>query len=314
LRTEEVKRPQPAENEILVKVKASAVNRTDCANLTAKPWIMRLYLGLFKPRKEILGTEFAGIVEELGARVTRFKVGDRVFGFDDSILSSYAEYLVIHQDKGIATMPDELSFIQAAVSIEGAHYAYNFINKVPLNAGDIVLINGASGGIGSATLQLVKYHGAMATAVCDTNSVDMIKSLAADKVIDYQKEDFTSDNIRYEYVFDSVGKSTFFKCKKILKPGGTYMSSELGPNIQNVFLSLITASFGKIPFSQGKKVKFPYPPDILRSILFIKKLIQEGKYKSLIDKTYPIENIQEAFNYVMKGQKRGNVVLIVDPE
>jgi NADPH:quinone reductase-like Zn-dependent oxidoreductase len=312
LQLQDVEKPIPKEDEILVKIKATTVNRTDCANLTAKPFIMRFSLGLFKPQKSILGTEFAGIVEGVGSEVKTFKVGDKVFGFDDTILSSYAEYIAIPVSKGIATMPEKLSFTQAAASTEGVHYAFNFLNKVPLKQGDHTIVNGASGGIGSATVQLLKYHGAIVTAVCDTKNIDLIRSLGADKVIDYTKEDFTHDSDKYDYVFDSVGKSTFGKCKKIMKPGGTYISSELGPWIQNLYFSLMTAVFGSMPGQRGKKVKFPYPPNILRSVLFIKKLIEEGKYKAVIDRTYPLEEIAEAFTYVLKGQKTGNVVITVE--
>jgi len=314
LQQREVSMPAPKDNEILVKIKATTVNRTDCANLTAKPFIMRFSLGLFKPRKQVLGTEFSGVVEAIGENANRFKVGDMVFGFNDAILSSYAEYAVIPEDIGIATMPQGLSYIQASASTEGVHYAFNFLNKVPLKKGDKVLVNGASGGIGSATLQLLKYHGVTVTAVCGTQNIELIKMLGADKVIDYLKDDFTKDTERYDYVFDSVGKSTFGKCKRILKPGGIYISSELGPYIQNVYLSIITAIIGRIPFCQGKKVKFPYPPNILRSVLFIKKVIEEGKFKAVIDWTYPLEKINDAFSYVLTGQKTGNVVIKIDED
>ncbi len=314
LQINEVDKPTEKDDELLVKVMATTVNRTDCANLTAKPFIMRFSLGMFKPIKQIPGTEFAGVVESTGNNVTKFKKGDRVFGFDDTILSSYADYMVIPEYKGIAIMPKGISFEEAAASSEGVHYAFNFLNKVPLKKGDKALINGASGGIGSATLQLLKYHGAIVTAVCNTKNIELMKSLGADKVIDYLREDFTLDDEQYDYVFDSVGKSTFGKCKRLLKPGGIYISSELGPYIENIYLSLITALFGSVPFQNRKKVKFPYPPNILRSVLFIKKLIEEGKYKAVIDKIYPFEDIADAYTYVLTGQKTGNVVIKVNDQ
>lgn len=311
LQLQDVPKPTPSDNEILVRVVAATVNRTDCANLSARPFIMRFALGLFKPKKQILGTEFAGVVEATGKAVTSFKVGDKVFGFDDGVLSSYAEYLTIAEDKGMATMPENISFTQAAASSEGVHYAYNFINKVPLKSGDKVLVNGADGGIGSATVQLLKYFGAEVTAVCRTKNIALLKSLGADTIIDYTKEDFTKVDFRYDYVFDSVGKSSFGKCSKILKPGGAYISSELGRMSQNIFFALITAIFGSLPGQQGKKVKFPYPPDIPRSVLFIKKLLKDGKYSPVIDRTYPLLQIADAFRYVEKGQKTGNVVITI---
>lgn len=314
LHLKEVETPIPGDSEILVKVMASTVNRTDCANLTAKPFIMRFGLGLLKPKNTIPGTEFAGDIEAVGKAVTSFMVGDKVFGFDDSVLSSYAEYLTISEDKGLAVIPDDYSYEQAAASSEGTHYAYNFINKVDMKPGQKVLVNGASGGIGSAAVQLLKYHGAEITAVCNTKNLELVKSLGANRVIDYLMEDFTKDKQRYDYVFDTVGKSSFGKCKSLLKPGGVYISSELGWMVQNLFFALVTAMFGSMPGQEGKKVKFPYPPNIKRSVLFIKKLIEEGKFKTVIDRTYPLDKIADAFTYVLKGQKTGNVVIRINDD
>lgn len=312
LQIKEVEKPKPTDNELLIKVKATSVNRTDCANLTAKPFIMRFSFGLFKPRIQIGGTEFAGEVVEKGKNVTQFDIGDKIFGFDDSILSSYAEYLTIGEDKGMALMPDNISFEQAAVSSEGVHYGFNFINKVDLKPGDKVLVNGASGGIGSATVQMLHYHGAVVTAVCNTKNVELVRSLGASKVIDYLKEDFTQLDDQFDYVFDSVGKSSYGKCKRIMKPGAVYISSELGKGSQNIFLALLSAIFGSLPGQAGRKVGFPYPPNIRRSVLFIKKLIEEGKFKPVIDRTYLLEEIADAFSFVLTGQKTGNVVVKVD--
>jgi len=309
LQLKEVKKPVPKDNEVLVRVRATTVNRTDSANLRAKPFIMRFSLGLFKPRNPIMGTEFAGDIEAAGKAVNSFKVGDKVFGFDDSGLGSYAEYMVISEDKGMATMPEDITYEQSAACVEGAHYAYNFINKVDLESGNKVLVNGASGGIGTATVQLLKYFGANVTGVCNTKNIELVKSLGANRVIDYLTEDFTKDNEKYNFVFDSVGKSSFGKCKPLLKPGGVYISSELGWMVQNLFFALFTAMFGSLPGHAGKKVKFPYPPNIKRTVLLIKKLIEEGKFKSVIDRSYPMEQIADAFRYVEKGQKTGNVVI-----
>jgi NADPH:quinone reductase-like Zn-dependent oxidoreductase len=309
LQLKEVEKPSPKDNEILIRVKAATVNRTDCANLRAKPFIMRFSLGLLKPNNQIMGTEFAGDIEAVGKAVTSFKVGDKVFGFDDGGLGSYAEYMVIQEDKGMTTIPENITYEQATACVEGAHYAYNFINKVDLKSEDKVLVNGASGGIGSATVQLLKYHGANVTGVCNTKNIELVKSLGANRVIDYTKEDFTKDNEKYDYIFDSVGKSSFGKCKVLLKPGGVYISSELGWMIQNLLFALITAIFGSLPGQQGKKVKFPYPPNIKRSVLFIRYLIEKGKFKAVIDRKYPLEEIAKAFEYVETGQKTGNVVI-----
>ena len=310
LKLKDVEKPVPKDFELLIRVRATSVNRTDCANLRAKPSIMRISMGLLKPKKQILGTEFAGDIEAIGKAITSFNIGDHVFGFDDSGLSSYAEYLLISEDKGLTTMPKGITFSQAAACIEGAHYAFNFINKVDLKRGHKVLVNGASGGIGSATVQLLKYFKADITAVCNTKNTELVRSLGANRVIDYTKEDFTKDNERYDFVFDSVGKSSFGKCKSLLKQGGVYISSELGWMIQNIFYALVTAMFGSLPGQSEKKVKFPYPSNIKRSVILIKKLIEEGKYRSVIDRSYSFEQIAEAFKYVEKGEKTGNVVII----
>ena len=217
LSVQEVAKPAPQENEVLVRVHATTVNRTDCANLTAKPFIMRFVNGLTKPKRPIPGTDFAGEVEAIGTQVRSFKVGDRVWGLDDFGASSQAEYLCFPVEKAIGIAPAGIPYQQAAASLEGAHYAYNFLNKVTLAAGQKVLLNGATGAIGSALLQFLKYHGLWVTAVCNTQNIELIKSLGADKIIDYTRQDLTDDDGQYDYVFDAVGKSTFGHCKPLLK-------------------------------------------------------------------------------------------------
>ncbi len=303
LRIKEVEKPAPKDNEVLIRVYATTVNRTDCAILRAKPFFIRLFTGLLKPDKPIPGTDFAGKIEAVGKNVTSLKAGDKVFGFDDRGLSSHAQYMTLPEDNALATMPDNITYEQAAASIEGAHYAYNFINKVDLKSGQKVLVNGATGAIGSAAVQLLKYFGANVTAVCKTENTELVKSIGASQVIDYTKEDFTKSNEKYNFVFDTVGKSTFSKCKPLLEPGGVYISSELGPMAQNVFLPLITPLFG------NKKVIFPIPTDRVGSVLLIRKLSEEGKFKAVIDRKYSLEEIAEAYRYVEKGQKTGNVII-----
>ena len=306
LQLKEVAKPTPKDNEVLIKVHASTVNRTDCAILRAKPFIIRFSTGIFKPSKLILGTEFAGIIEEVGKNVSSYQVGDRVFGFDDIGSGSHAQYMTIGEDKALTTIPKDITYEQAAASTEGAHYAYNFIKKVNLKSGQKVLVNGATGAIGSAAVQFLKYFGANITAVCGTKNIELVKSLGADKVIDYTKEDFTKDNQKYHYIFDAVGKSSFAKCKPLLQPGGVYMSSELGFMAQNIFFALVTPIIG------NKKVIFPIPTDLKGSILFIKMLIEKGQFKTVIDRKYPLEQIVEAYRYVETGQKVGNVVITVE--
>ncbi|MPR32671.1 NAD(P)-dependent alcohol dehydrogenase [Salmonirosea aquatica] len=303
LSVREVEKPAPNENEVLVRVYATTVNRTDCANLTAQPFIMRFINGLTKPRQPIPGTDFAGEIEAIGGNVQSFKVGDKVWGFGDYGIKSQAEYLCFPEGKAIARFPDNLTYEQAAASLEGAHYAYHFINKVKLNPSQKVLVNGATGAIGSALLQFLKYHGLYVTAVCNTKNIGLIKSLGADKIIDYTRQDFTTDDEKYDFIFDAVGKSTFGRCKPLLKAKGTYISSELGPGSQNVFLAL----WGL--WASGKKVIFPIPSDIRGSMAFIRDLIEKGKFRPVIDRTYPLEEIAEAYRFVLTGQKTGNVVI-----
>lgn len=307
LRLGEFPRPTPKGGEVLVRVHAATVNRTDCAILRAKPWIMRLVTGLFRPKRPIPGTDFAGVVEAVGEHTHALKVGDAVFGFDDVGLCSHAEYMIFSEDDAVAIKPADVSFTEAAASIEGAHYARNFINKVDLQAGDEVLVNGATGAIGSAMVQLVKAHDARVTAVCGTDHVERVRSLGADAVIDYQREDFTQSTGRYRFVFDAVGKSSFWKCRRLLDPKGTYISSEPGRMAQNVFLALLTPLFG------GRRVAFPFPTDRRASVLLLKEYMEEGKFRPLMDRTHPMDEVVEAFRYVESGEKVGNVVLEMNP-
>ncbi|WP_297762897.1 NAD(P)-dependent alcohol dehydrogenase [uncultured Muriicola sp.] len=305
----EIPEPVPKPDEILVKVMATSVNRTDCANLRAKPAIMRLSMGLFVPKNPILGTEFSGEIAAVGKDISQYEVGQRVFGFADSGIKSYAEYLVLSPKNAFSLIPKDLTYEQAAGCIEGAHYAYNMINKMTLQNGDRVLINGATGGIGTAALQLLNYLGMQITAVCNTKNIHLAKSLGAEHIIDWEQENFTTSPFKYQAILDTSGKSTFGVCKSLLLPGGTYISSELGPWSQNLFYSLTTALVGAIPFTGGKKVKFPYPPDIMRTIRLLKSLIEEDHFSPVIDRVYPFEQIPEAFRYVEKGHKTGNVVV-----
>ncbi|MDH3258965.1 MAG: NAD(P)-dependent alcohol dehydrogenase, partial [Deltaproteobacteria bacterium] len=222
---------------------------------------------------------------------------------------SHAQYMAIKEDN-VVIIPDNISYKQAAASSEGAHYAYNFINKVDPQKGQNVLVNGATGAIGSAAVQLLKYFDVHVTAVCATKNIELVKSLGANKVFDYTKEDFTKDEQKYAVVFDTVGKSSFFKCKHLLQPGGIYISSDLGYMAQNIFLPLITTIIK--PMIGNIKTVFPNPTDIRGSLLLIKSLIEQDKFKAVIDREYPLEQIAEAYKYVEKGQKTGNVVITLE--
>ncbi len=260
------------------------------------------------PGKQVSGTEFAGEIEACGKNISSLRMGDKVFGFDDRGAQSHAQYLTITDDK-VVTMPDSLSYEQAAASSEGAHYAYNFINKVDIKEGQNVLVNGATGAIGSAAVQLLKYFGVHVTAVCATKNIKLVESLGADRVIDYTNEDFTKDKQEYDFVFDTVGKSSFFKCRRLLLPGGVYISSDLGYMAQNIFLPLVTP-FIKPMLGYTKTVS-PVPRDIRGSLHLVKSLIEQGKFTAVIDREFPLEQIVEAFRYVEKGHKTGNVVISV---
>lgn len=303
IRVEDLTKPVPADNEILIRVLVTTVNRTDCARLRAVPFIMRFFTGLTRPSNPVLGTDFAGVVEEVGRSVTAFRIGDQVFGLNDQGMGSQAEYMVCGNFKFISQMPKSASFRQAAASAEGAHYAINFINKVKLEKDQRAFVHGASGAIGSAMVQLLKYHGLHVTATCSHKNLGLVASLGVDHVIDYEKEDFRAIGQTFDYVFDAVGKSTFGECKVLLKPTGTYISSELGPKNQNPLLALVT------PLTGGKQVKFPFPYDIKESLSLIKKMMEEGKFEPLIDREYSLADIAKAYAYVETGQKTGNVII-----
>jgi NADPH:quinone reductase-like Zn-dependent oxidoreductase len=303
----EIDKPTIKADELLIKVHATTVNRTDCGFRSAKPFIVRLFSGLTKPRARVLGNEFAGVVEEVGSAVVSFGVGDRVFGYNEGRFGAHAEYMSISESQPLATMPENLSFEEVAPSTEGSHYALSFIQTAKVQAGQDVLVYGATGAIGSAAVQLLKSLGAIVTAVCSTENVELVKGLGADQVIDYTAEDFTQDEQSYHVVIDAVGKSSFGRCKRLLNHNGIYLSSDLGPRSQNPVLAIVTPIFG------GKRVKFPIPKQDQGMARHFKELIETGKFKPVIDRTYPLDQIVEAYRYVETGQKIGNVVISVQP-
>lgn len=306
IQIKDVEKPVPKDREVLIKVHASTVNRTDCGWLRGKPAIARIVSGIPKPANRVLGTEFAGEIEAIGKGVTLFKHGDKVFGFNEFKFGSLAEYMVMEQDGPMATMPVHMTYDEAAPITEGGHYALCDIRAAKIQKGHKVLINGASGGIGSAALQLAVYFGAEVTAVCGTKNMELVKSLGAREVIDYTRQDFTRINQTFHLVFDSVGKSSFKKCKPILKKRGIYISTELGYKYQNPFLAIITPLFG------GKKLLFPLPTISKKEVNFLKELAEKGWYKPVVDRSYPFEQIIEAYKYVETGEKTGNVVIHIN--
>jgi NADPH:quinone reductase-like Zn-dependent oxidoreductase len=307
VRIVEVDKPAAKDNEVLVKVHATTVNRTDSGLRAAKPFINRFFTGLRRPRVTVLGNEFAGEVEAAGRGVRSFAVGDRVFGYNGTRFGAHAEYLAMPEDGSLATMPTNLTYEQAAASTEGSRYALSLIRKAKIHSGQDVLVYGATGAIGSAAVQLLKGLGAEVTAVCGPEHVELVRGLGADRVIDYTAEDFTRDTQTYDVVLDAVGKSSFGRCKRLLKPAGIYLSSDLGPLSQNPILALIT------PLLRGKKVMFPIPRDNQEMVRYFKELLESGEFKPLIDRRYRLDEIVEAYRYVETGQKVGNVVISVEP-
>jgi NADPH:quinone reductase-like Zn-dependent oxidoreductase len=299
----DVPTPVPKDNEVLIKVYASTVNRTDSGFRSAEYFISRFWSGLLRPKYQVLGCEFAGIIEGVGKSVTTFKKGDKVFGYNDKTFGGHAEYLTIAESDAITTLPKSLNFDDAAPITEGAHYALNNIKASKIEKGQNALVYGATGAIGSSAVQLLKHFGVKITAVCNTKNVALVKSLGADTVIDYQTQDFTKTNTKFHFIFDAVGKSSFGQCKPLLTEKGIYISTELGKNAENVIFALLT------PLMGGKRVLFPIPTISKEIVIFFKNLIEKGEYKPVIDRSYKLEQIVEAYKYVESGQKTGNVVI-----
>lgn len=305
-RIEDVPRPSPGDGDVLVRVVAASVNRTDCGVRMAKPWFARLFYGLRGPRQPILGSEFAGVVEQVGPDVGRFTVGDRVFGFGDEGMGGHAEYLVRPQDGMIAVIPEALSFEQAAAATEGAHYAGTTLRSTGVGEGSDVLVYGASGGIGSAAVQLASHLGARVVAVCGTDAVDRVAALGADRVVDYQRDDFTAIGERFDLVFDAVGKTSFRACRPLLRADADFAVTDFGPGYQNPFLVVPTR------FLPGPRVRFPIPRNTPESMALILDALGD-RYRPVIDRTYDLDEIVEAYRYVETERKIGNVVLRVAP-
>lgn len=298
--------PTPKPNEVLIKVHATTVNRSDCHVLSGKPLLMRFFTGLFKPRASICGSDFAGQIEAVGSDVQSFKAGEKIMGFSGGFsCGSHAQYFTLPEakaKKAMITMPSNITYEEAAACLEGAFYAAAQINPLKPQPGQKALVYGATGAIGSAYVQYLKYYGVYTTAVCKGKDRELIMSLGADRVIDYTAEDFTEDSERYDLIFDAVGKSSFAKCKKLLKKKGVYTSSD---GAINFLLIMITPIFG------GRKVVFSFPKGIASELNFIKGLIEKGSFKPVIDRKYALDEIVEAYDYVAGGQKVGNVVIMM---
>ena len=297
----ELEIPTPKHNEVLIRVHAASVNRTDCHILTGKPYIMRLFMGFPNPKSPVTGSDFAGQIEATGKEVSSFKVGDKVMGFGGGFgTGSHAQFHTFREAKGIVLMPHNITYEQAAACLEGAYYAAAGISTLHLQAGQKALVYGATGAIGSAYVQYLKYYGVYTTAVCPGAQRELMRSLGADKVIDYTKEDFTKDTERYDFIFDAVGKSSFLKCKHLLKKKGMFFPSN---GMENLLLVPITRLLG------GKKVAFAFPRNFNAALYFIKDLLEKGRFTPVIDRIYPLDKIAEAYTYVASGKKIGNVII-----
>ena len=310
LRLEDVERPVPEDDEVLVRIHATTVNRFDTATREANrrsglaiSLISRLVSGLRRPRHRVLGTEFAGEVVAVGAAVSEFAVGDRVFGNSGLRFGAHAEFITIPVTARIAPMPAGMSFEDAAPATDGALNALTCLKQADLRQGRRILIYGASGAIGTAGVQLAKSFGADVTAVCSTKNLELVRSLGANHVIDYTQEDFTKNGQTFDVILDAVGKQSFRRCRSSLEPGGIFLPTD---GLANLMWALLTRR------SRGKKVLFQIPPrQTKQDVLFLKELIEAGKYRPVIDRRYPLEDVVEATKYVETEQKTGNVVLTV---
>jgi NADPH:quinone reductase-like Zn-dependent oxidoreductase len=302
LRVGEVPRPVPKDDEVLVRVHASSVTRSDCGFRAADPFFSRVFIGLLRPKRRIIGMELAGEVVAVGAAVTEFAVGDEVFGVKGG---ANAEYVCVREQGALAHKPAGMSFEDAAAVCDGGIIALACLKKADPLQGKSIVIYGATGAIGTAAVQLAKHFGADVTAVCNTKNLELVQSLGADRVIDYTQEDFTKNGETYDVVFDAVGKHSFRRSRGSLKPGGIFITTDLGFLWHVPPLALLSRWIG------DKRVTLPIPSYTKENVLVIKELIEAGEYRAVIDRRYPLEDVVEATKYVETGQKTGNVVLTV---
>jgi NADPH:quinone reductase-like Zn-dependent oxidoreductase len=304
LRLEEVERPVPKDDEVLVKIHATTVNRTDCHIRRAKPFMWRFFAGLRRPKRRILGMELAGAVEAVGAAVTEFEVGDHVFGVKG--FGAHAEFVCMREGAPLAHKPAGTTFEEAAAVCDGAISALTDLRRADVRKGRSILVYGASGSVGTAAVQLAKHFEADVTAVCNTENVELVRSLGADEVVDYLQEDFTKNGKTYDVIFDAVGKHSFRRCRRSLKPGGIFLETDLGFLWHVPVLALLTRWLG------DKRVTLTVTRYTKKDVLFLKELIEAGRYRAVVDRRYPLEDVVEATRYVETGQKTGNVVLTVN--
>jgi len=298
LRVEEVEKPAPEDDEVLVRVRATTVNRTDCGLRAAKPLVSRFFTGLRRPKRRILGMEFAGVIEAVGPAVSEFAAGDEVFGVKGS--GAHAEYIAVRESAPIAHKPSGMSLEEAAAIPDGAALALACYRKAGLEQGQKLLVYGATGSVGTAGVQLARHFGADVTAVGNTQNLELVRSLGADRVIDYTQDDFTKNGETYDVVFDAVGKLSFARARGSVKPGGVFVGTD---GFLNLFLALPTRWIG------SRRVALGITKYSKQDLLLLKQLVEAGEYRAVIDRRYPLEDVVEATQYVETGQKTGNVVL-----
>ncbi len=309
LQLKQIKKPTPKDNEVLIRIHAASVTTADTMMRKGMPFIGRFFIGLMKPKNPITGTGFAGEIEAAGKDVTRFKKSEQVFG-ESLEVGTNAEYVCVPEEGVLATKPVNMTYEKAAPICDGALTSLSFLKDIGnIQHGQTVLINGASGSLGSAAVQIAKYFGAKVTGVCSTTNVELVKSLGTDKVIDYTEKDFTKTDQRYDIIFDTLGKNSFSRCKGSLTEKGVYLSPVLGMSL--LFQMLWTSIIG------GKKAQFSAtglrPAPELRILLEeLKEAIEMGKLKSVMDRCYPLEQTADAHGYVEKGHKKGNVVVTLE--
>ena len=308
----DMEKPSPRDNEVLIRIYATTVTATECIFRKGKPWFSRLFTGLRKPRNTMLGEELAGEVEAAGKAVKSFNKGDQVFGTAGPKFGANAEYICIPEDGVLSIKPSNMTYEEAASGVDGFLTALPFLrDKGEIKRGQKVLINGASGSVGSAAVQIAKYYGAEVTGVCSGSNVEMVKSLGADAVIDYTREDFTKIDDAFDIIFDAVGKISFSRCKGLLKKNGIFLEA-------GVTLSVFPAVFLTAIF-RGKKARIAATglrpaKERKKDLMLLKELMESGDIKPVIDRKYPLEEIVEAHRYVDQGHKKGNVVITVRPE
>lgn len=299
-RIDEVERPVPAADEVLVRVEATTVTQTDCHMRRARPLFWRFMLGYLRPRRRTLGLEFAGVVEAIGSDVTQLAVGDRVFGMRSG---SHAEYVCVRESGLIARMPDGLSFEEAAAVCDGHSEAVKALRAGRVGAGTNLLIYGATGSLGTGAVQLASQLGARVTAVCKGRDEELVRSLGADRVIDYEREDFTRKGERYDVIIDAVGKHAYLRARRALVPGGIFVATD---RLINFPLAFITHWVG------STRVTFEFSGYKREDVVALQELLEAGRYRPVVDRVYPLEEIAEASRYVDSWQKVGNVVLTVN--